>query len=154
MNINKLIKSILIPVLVGLLSSFLTSDSMASFALLQKPPLSPPAWLFPVVWTILYILMGVSSYLVNTSDAPPAKIKKANSVYIMSLVFNFFWSIIFFNMEQYLFAFVWLLMLLLLVVYTVVLYHNISKTAAYLQIPYIIWLLFAAYLNFGIFILN
>ncbi len=154
MNIKKLIWAILIPLLTGLLSSFLTSDSMVAFASLQKPPLSPPAWLFPVVWTILYILMGVSSYLVNISGAPDAKIKKANSVYITSLVFNFFWSIIFFNMEQYLFAFVWLLMLLLLVVYTVVLYYDISKTATYLQIPYIVWLLFAAYLNFGIFILN
>ena len=154
MKTKSLIKSIFIPLAVGAVSGFISMNAMDDFALASKPPLSPPGWIFPVVWTVLYILMGISSYLVNNSDAPKEEIKKANLVYGISLVFNFFWSIIFFNLKQYLFAFLWLLALLFLVIYTVYLYFGISKTAAYLQIPYIIWLLFAAYLNFGIFLLN
>ncbi len=154
MNKKSLVKSILIPLAIGALSGFISMGAMDDFALLQKPALSPPGWLFPVVWTVLYILMGISSYLVNKSDAPPEEIKRANFVYAISLFFNFFWSIIFFNLKQYFLALIWLIALLLFVAYTIYLYFGISKTAAYLQIPYILWLLFALYLNYGIYTLN
>lgn len=143
-----------IPLLIGLLSSFASRGAMGNFAMLNKPSFAPPAWLFPVVWTILYILMGVASYIVVNSNASDKKIKKAITVYAVQLVFNFFWSIIFFNLEQYLLAFFWLLALLFLVIYTTILFYNISKTAGYMMIPYIVWLLFAGVLNFAIFILN
>lgn len=154
MNKKSLVKSILIPIAVGAVSGFISMGAMKDFALLQKPPFSPPGWLFPVVWTILYVLMGISSYIVNSSDAPKEEIKRANLVYAISLFFNFFWSIIFFNLNQYFLAFIWLLVLLFLVTYTVYLYFGISKTAAYLQIPYLLWILFALYLNYGIYTLN
>ena len=145
---------IAIPLAVGGLSAFLTKDAMEMFETLNQPALSPPGWLFPVVWSILYVLMGISSYLVNNSDAPKEEIKRANLVYAISLFFNFFWSIIFFNLNQYFLAFIWLLVLLFLVAYTIYLYFGISKTAAYLQIPYLLWILFALYLNYGIYNLN
>ena len=154
MKWKSLLISVAVPLLVGALSALASGGAMSGFAMLNKPSFSPPAWLFPVVWTILYILMGVASYLVIDSDASEEKTKKAITVYAVQLVFNFFWSIIFFNLEQYLFAFFWLLALLFLVVYTTVLFYDISKKAGYLMIPYIIWLIFAGILNFAIFILN
>lgn len=153
-NWKKLIICIAIPLLVGGLSALLTRESMQAFATLDKPPLSPPGWLFPVVWTMLYILMGIASYIVSTSAAPATKKDGALAVYGISLVFNFFWSIIFFNMEMYLFAFFWLIALWLLVIWTAVLFGRINKTAGILMIPYILWVTFAAYLNFGIYLLN
>ena len=107
-NWKVLIWSIAIPLLVGAFSAFLTMDSMQSFDLITKPPLSPPAWLFPVVWSILFVLMGIASYLVYTSNAPTEQKNRALTVYAVQLVVNFFWSIIFFNLEAYLFAFLWL----------------------------------------------
>ena len=126
---------------------------MAAFDSVTKPPLSPPAWLFPVVWTILYVLMGIASYLVLTSNMP-ARSRTALGVYAAQLFFNFFWSLIFFNLENYLFAFVWLVILWLLILLNTVLFYRIDKRAGYLLIPYIIWVTFAGYLNFGIYLLN
>ena len=153
-NYKKLIISILIPLLVGGISAFLTRDSMSTFERVAKPPLSPPGWLFPVVWTILYILMGIASYLVNTSKGPKTLSDSALAIYALQLVFNFFWSIIFFNMEAYLFAFIWLIALWLLILWTTVSFYKINKTAGLLMIPYLIWVAFAGYLNLGIYLLN
>ena len=153
-NYKKLIISILIPLLVGGVSAFLTRNSMATFESVAKPPLSPPGWLFPVVWTILYILMGIASYLVSISKGPKTLSDSALAIYALQLVFNFFWSIIFFNMEAYLFAFVWLIALWLLILWTTVSFYKINKTAGLLMIPYLIWVAFAGYLNFGIYLLN
>lgn len=150
---KKLIISILIPLAVGGLSALLTRGSMQMFDNIRKPPLSPPAWLFPVVWTILFILMGIASYLVATSNKP-YRAKTALTFYGIQLIFNFFWSIIFFNLEMYLFAFIWLVMLWALIIITTVLFYRISKPAGYLMIPYILWVTFAGYLNFAIFLLN
>ena len=150
---KKLIVCVLIPLAVGGLSAFLTRNSMESFDNLTKPPLSPPGWLFPVVWSILFVLMGIASYLVLVSDKP-ARSKTALTVYGIQLAFNFFWSIIFFNFEMYLFAFVWLMILWLLIIITTVLFWRIDKRAGYLMLPYLIWVTFAAYLNFGIYLLN
>ena len=150
---KELIICIAIPLGIGALASFLTSDSMAVFGMINKPPLSPPAWLFPVVWTILYILMGIASYLVYTSEKS-VRVSTALKVYGLQLVFNFFWSIIFFNLGNYLFAFVWLVALWLLIILTNRLFDKISETAGYLLLPYLVWVTFAGYLNWGIYLLN
>ena len=117
----------------------------------NKPPLSPPGWLFPVVWTILYILMGIASYLVLTSGKPN---QTALTIYGVQLFFNFFWSILFFNMQSYLFAFIWLVILWLLIFATSILFHQISKLSGYLILPYLLWVTFAGYWNFSIYLLN
>ncbi len=148
---KKLIACLAIPLAVGGLSALLTRNSMETFQVINKPPLSPPGWLFPVVWTILYVLMGIASYLVLTSGKPN---RTALAVYGIQLFFNFLWSIIFFNLEQYLFAFVWLVLLWLLILATTVLFYRISKPAGYLMLPYLLWVTFAGYLNLSIYLLN
>ncbi len=156
MQINKglLAKCIAIPLLVGGLSAFLTRDSMRVFTELNRPPLSPPGWLFPIVWTILYILMGVSSYLIIQSGAEEEAVNSALSVYVYQLIVNFLWSTFFFNFGWYLFSFIWLVLLWVLVLIMIVRFYNISRLAGILQIPYLIWVTFAGYLNLGIWLLN
>lgn len=153
-NYKALIVAILIPLAVGGVSAILTNRAMDSFNELNQPALSPPGWLFPVVWTILYILMGIASYLVYVSDAPYSAKKSALTIYAVQLVFNFFWSILFFNLSMYLSAFVWLIVLWLLILATTLLFYTIDKRAAYLMIPYILWVAFAGYLNLAIYLLN
>lgn len=146
-----LITCLAIPLAVGGLSALLTQNSMETFRLVNKPALAPPGWVFPVAWTILYILMGIASYLVLTSGKPN---DTALTLYGIQLVFNFFWSIIFFNLEMYLFAFIWLVVLWLLIFKTAILFYQISKPAGYLMIPYLLWVAFAGYLNLSIYLLN
>ncbi len=153
-NLKALIISIVIPLAVGGLASLLTGGGMDTFAQVNKPPLSPPGWLFPVVWTILYTLMGIASYLIYESDAVQEIKTKALTVYGYQLVINFLWPVFFFSFEWYLFSFFWLVLLWVLVFWMIRLFKQISKTAAYLMIPYLIWLTFAGYLNLGIWILN
>lgn len=148
---KKLILCLIIPLAVGGLSAFLTRNSMTSFETLTKPPLSPPGWLFPVVWTILYLLMGFASYLVLTSGKPSTL---GILAYGAQLFFNFLWSIFFFNQEKYLFSFIWLVVLWFLILATTILFYRNTKTAGYLLIPYLLWVTFAGYLNFGIYLLN
>ena len=152
-NWKKLITAVIIPLLVGGLSALLSMGGMREFENITKPPLSPPGWLFPVVWTILYILMGIASYIISESELAFRK-TTALWVYLVQLFFNFFWSIIFFGFGWYLFAFIWLLILWLLILLTTVLFYRISKPAGLLMIPYLLWVTFAGYLNFAIFLLN
>lgn len=156
MKINKrlLFTCVAIPLIVGAVSALLTKNSMETFGMLNQPPLSPPAWLFPVAWTLLYALMGISSYLIVTSDAPKEEIREAIRIYAYQLIVNFLWSTFFFNFRWYLFSFLWLVLLWILVLIMIIKFKEISKAAAYTNIPYIIWLTFAAYLNLGIWILN
>lgn len=149
-----LIGCLALPLAVGGLSSLITKDSMIMFDYVSKPPLSPPDWLFPVVWTILYILMGLASYFVYTSRKPKKDVNSALLFYGLQLFFNFFWSIFFFNLEKYLFAFIWLIAMWALIIVTTVKFFNIDKRAGYLMLPYIAWTTFAAYLNLGVYILN
>lgn len=153
MNIQwkKLVPCLLFPLAVGGLAGFLTRSSMSLFDAVQKPPLSPPGWLFPVVWTILYLLMGFASYLVLVSERPG---QTAWKLYVIQLIFNFFWPIFFFNLEQYLVSFVWLLLLWLLILATILWFSRSFKLAGYLLIPYLLWVTFAGYLNLGIYFLN
>ena len=144
-----------IPLFIGGLSALLTMKNMKIYEQVQTPPLSPPSWLFPAVWTVLYVLMGVSSALVwLDARVYPKEARSGLFTYAVSLVFNFFWSIVFFNLRAYLFAFIWLVVLLVLIIKTVFHYKKVSPPAAWLQIPYIIWVAFAGYLNLAIFILN
>lgn len=156
-NINwkLLIKNLVIPILVGLISGFATKSANENFRTTAiQPFFTPPPWVFPVVWTILYILMGISAYLIETADYNTGKKNQALITYYSSLIFNFFWSFIFFTFGAYFFAFIWLLVLLILVVIYTVKYFKINKNASLLNIPYIIWLIFAGILNFSVYLLN
>ena len=146
--------SLLIPLAVGGFSAFLTRDGMAYFKIVLKPPLSPPAWLFPVVWTILYVMLGAACYLVWVSGVSPARRDRALTVYGVGLALNFLWPIVFFTMRFYFTAFLLLLLLWALAVVTALLFSCIEEKAGKLLIPYIIWLTFAAYLNIGVWVLN
>ena len=151
---KQLLLCVAIPLSVGGLSALLTKSGMEQFATLNQPPLSPPGWLFPVVWTLLYALMGIASCLVLSSGKPRSAVRTALAAYGAQLVVNFFWSIIFFNLERYLFAFLWLLLLWALILLTLSLFRPLSKVAAKLMIPYLLWVSFAGYLNFGVWLLN
>ncbi len=148
------IVAILIPVAVGGLSALLTRGNMDIYENLIQPKLAPPAFLFPIVWTILYVLMGVSSAIIYNSDADKKEKTQALFVYALQLVANFFWSILFFNERLLLASFVLLLLLWSLILLMIVRFWKISKAAALLQIPYLLWVTFAGYLNLGIFLLN
>ena len=147
--------AIAIPLAVGALSAFLTKDNMDIYSKINTPPLSPPAILFPIVWSILYALMGVSSGMVYINrESNPQDAKNGFYYYGLSLVANFLWSILFFNLGAFLFSLVCLIALLYFIIQTIYFYKNVNKVAAYLQIPYAIWVAFAGYLNTAIFLLN
>lgn len=149
---KRLLLCLAIPLGVGALAGILTKDSMMQFSLLNKPPLSPPGWLFPVVWTVLFLLMGYASYLVSRSDS--VQKRPALILYAIQLTVNFFWSIFFFNFECYLFSFLWLVLLWVLILLTIRAFRRISPTAGILLIPYLLWVTFAGYLNLAIYFLN
>ena len=160
LNITKLIIAILVPLLVGGLSAFLTKDAMMTFNNIKKPALSPPGIAFPIVWSILYVLMGIASYLIynldikKLSDEQIVLRKNVLVVYGVQLIFNFFWSIIFFKFSMYKFAFAWLVILWILIVIFIKNAIKLNKASAYLMIPYILWITFAGYLNIMIAMLN
>ena len=146
--------SALIALAVGGLSALLSMDEMAAYnSSVVKPPLTPPGWVFGVVWTILYALMGISAARIWLSKDSTAKSKGLN-LYVAQLIVNFFWSLIFFNAQAFGFAFFWLLLLWALVLLMILQFNKVDKKAALLQIPYLIWLTFAAYLSFGVWIMN
>ncbi len=153
-DVKKLLICIAIPLFVGALAGWISGGGMEAFEQLNKPPLSPPGWLFPIVWTILYSLMGIASYLVLTSGQPQSEIKLALTVYGIQLAVNFVWPLLFFNLEAYLVAFLWLVHLWLLILLTYCLFRQISPTAGRLLIPYLLWVTFAGYLNAAIYFLN
>jgi len=145
--------SILIAELVGGLSALLTRGGMKNFATINKPDLTPPAIVFPIVWGILFALMGISAAIVYM--APPSKDRTYGIIiYVLQLIVNFFWSIFFFNLQAFGFSFFWLLLLLGLIVTMIYKFYQVNKTAALLQIPYLIWTAFATYLTYNIWMLN
>ncbi len=138
---------------VGLLAGLLTRDAAGIYAsTINKPPLSPPAVVFPIVWTILYALMGIGAARVATS--PNRKNDVALNLFVIQLIVNFFWSFFFFNAQAFGFAALWLVLLWVLVLLMIIAFWRVDRLAAWLQIPYLIWLTFAAYLNFGVYLLN
>ncbi|MBR5587216.1 MAG: tryptophan-rich sensory protein [Clostridia bacterium] len=154
-KIKPYVVSILIALAVGGLSAWLTKDSMEIYGNINLPALAPPAWLFPIVWGILFVLMGISAALVYTDkNAIPAVKASALKYYALQLIFNFFWTLIFFNLRNWLFAFVWLVVLWLLIIIMIVKFYRTRHIAGTLQIPYLLWVTFAGYLNFMIYLLN
>lgn len=153
-KLRQLIICIAIPLAVGGLSAYLTMGAMETFESLKQPPLSPPGWLFPVVWTALFALMGIASYLVVRSPAPERTVKRALIFYGIQLGLNFFWTILFFNLGLYLVSFFWLILLWCVILLTTLQFAAIRRLAGYLMIPYLIWVAFAGYLNLAIFWLN
>ena len=153
---SKLVKILLIvlPMLVGLGSWYISKDGLLIYNAMQKPPLSPPGMVFSIAWTILYLLMGIASAIVYTNKD---KIQERNlglTLHFIQLILNFFWSIIFFNLGNYVFALIWLILLWLAVLAMISAYKKVSQTAYILNIPYICWLTFAAYLNLAVAIMN
>lgn len=155
MNINwkKLVISLAIPLGVGALATLL-SGGMNTYRTLNQPPLSPPGWVFPIVWTILYLLMGYASYRISTSDAPDGERKKALTFYGIQLFLNFLWPIVFFRFRWYFAAFILLLALWVFIYLTMYRFEKIDETAETLLIPYLLWVTFAGYLNLGVALLN
>lgn len=150
-NFKKLILIIIGTILVGSVFSFCVMGSMKEFDLLIKPPLEPPSIVFPIAWFILYTLMGISIYMISESNKDK---KNSYILYIIQLLFNSFWTLFFFCLNLRLFSFLWILILILLVVLMIIEFYRINKKAALLQIPYLLWLIFASYLNLGIYLLN
>lgn len=154
-DLKKLAASCAISLGVGALSALASMPGMENYENAVKPPLSPPSWLFPIVWTLLFLLMGVSAYLVYTDRASQSNERvSALWVYGAQLAVNFFWPIIFFNLSAYLLAFFWIALLLTLIIVMTLKFYAINKTAGLLQIPYIIWVSFATYLTFATFLVN
>ena len=145
---------ILLAEAVGGLSGWLTRDGSRTFSsVVAQPPLTPPAIVFPIVWGILFLLMGIGAARVRLT--PPSSQRSTGlNLFVVQLVVNFFWSLIFFNRQAYGFAFFWLLLLLGLVAAMTLTFRKADSTAAKLQIPYLLWLSFAAYLNLGVWYLN
>ena len=146
--------AILLTEAVGALSGWLSKGGMRLYSdTVSQPPLSPPSWLFPIVWGILYALMGISAARIYLSPPSPERSRGLN-LYVLQLIVNFFWSLIFFNAQAFLFAFFWLMFLWLLVLGIIFLFYRTDPLAGKLQIPYLLWLSFAAYLNLGVWYLN
>ena len=152
-NWKKLIICLAIPLGVGGLATLL-SGGMDTYKTLNQPPLSPPGWVFPIVWSILYLLMGYASYRILMSEAEPAGIRKALIFYGIQLFLNFLWPLLFFGMQWYWAAFILLVVLWAFIYLTMHLFGEIDDTAENLLIPYLLWVTFAGYLDLGVALLN
>ena len=139
---------------VGALAGWISAGGIEVYsALANKPPLTPPQWVFPVVWSILYALMGISAARISLT--PPSKERNRGlNLFTAQLIVNFFWPLLFFNAQAFGFALIWLILLWVLVLVVILIFWKIDKTAAWLLIPYLAWLTFAVYLNAGVYILN
>lgn len=151
---EKLLISLVIPLAVGGLSAALSLNASDAYSRLLQPPFSPPGWVFSLVWTALYILMGWGSYRIWVADAPEKTKRSGLILYGLQLVFNFFWSLLFFRWELRLTAFFWLLALWVLVYATICLFYRVEDLAGDLLLPYLLWTTYAAYLNMGVYLLN
>ena len=139
---------------VGALSGWLTRKGVKIYnATVEQPPLSPPSIVFPIVWGILFALMGIGAARIYLSPASKAR-SRSLLLFLVQLAFNFFWSIIFFNLQAFGFAFLWLIALWILILLMIMSFRKVDQPAAWLQIPYLLWVTFAAYLNFGVWRLN
>ena len=139
---------------VGGLSGWLTREGTKIYnTTMEQPPFSPPGIVFPIVWSILFALMGIGAARIYLAPASNAR-SRSLQLFLLQLAFNFFWSIIFFNLQNYGFALLWLIALWILIFLMILVFRKVDKPAAWLQIPYLIWVTFAAYLNFGVWLLN
>lgn len=151
-NWKSLTANLAISLGTGILSALITRNSMDTYKNLNLPKLAPPSILFPIVWTILFILMGISAYIIYESNSDQKQ--NALTIYGIQLLVNFIWPILFFNLELYLFSFIWIILLWLSIILMINSFKKISNVAAYLQIPYLLWVTFASYLNFMIYYNN
>ena len=141
---KNIIKNILVPVIMGGIVGLIISPFM-NYQKLNKPPLSPPSITFPIVWTILYIIMGYSFY---------KQFEQNKTIYYTQLIVNGLWSIFFFVFKWYLFSFIWIILLIILVIIMIKKFYDVNKLSGFINIPYLIWFLFASYLSFGVYLLN
>ncbi len=144
------IKSILIPVIVGGVVGLLISQFM-DYEMLQKPPFAPPGFIFPIVWTILYILMGISYGILKSNNLTNQDI---DFIYYLQLGVNALWSVFYFVFKWRLFAFIWIILLAVLVIIMIKKFYDANKISGLLQIPYLVWIVFASYLNIATYLLN
>ena len=154
-NWRELLRSLGRSLGVGVVSALLTMDGMEQYQMMYRPPLSPPGWLFPVVWTILYTLMGISSariYIIGKETGED--VSQPLKIYSLQLAVNFAWSLLFFNMQAFLLSFIWLVFLWVLIYVMIKQFEKVDSFSAKLQIPYLLWVTFAGYLNFMIWFLN
>lgn len=149
---KKMILCLAICLIAGMVSGLLTVNSPEVYGNLKLPDISPPGFLFPIVWTILYILMGISLYLIVESDAPMRKM--GLMIFCAQLIVNFIWAPIFFTYGEYLLAFVLAVLLWILVAAMILTFMKIDRRAAYIQVPYLIWLVVACYLSYSVYVLN
>lgn len=149
-NYKKLLIYILTTFVIGSFFAIFTNDS--SFYENLNKPFDIPSIVFPIVWSILYLLMAISAYLISESNNP----QKTNAlfIYFIQLIVNSFWTLFFFGFKLYLFSFIWIILLIILVIITIYKFYKINKTSAYLNIPYLVWIIFASYLNYMIYYLN
>ena len=153
-NVTNLLISIVLTELIGMLSGFLVGNSKAFYETLFLPPFSPPSWIFPVVWGILYALMGVAAYLIFEFVPPSTERKKAFILYAVQLAFNFLWTLFFFRLELLWGSIAVIILVDIIGIITTIKFYKLKKSAGYFLIPYLIWILFATYLNIGIALLN
>lgn len=150
---TRLIRNLALPLFIGAIAGFLTRGGVETFtATAVKPFFMPPNWLFPVAWTILYILMGYSAYLYDVNFSIEKRMGAI--VYYAQLFFNFVWSFIFFNAGNYLFALIWIIILWALIIANIIIFHKRNTASGYLLLPYLFWVVFATVLNFAVFLLN
>lgn len=151
----KLIVAIVVCELAGIIGSIFTASAIPNWhATLAKPALNPPSWIFGPVWTTLYALMGIAAFLIWKKGWDRTDVRKALYVFGIQLVLNALWSIIFFGLQGPAWAFANIVLMWLAIVWTMILFYKISKPAVWLLIPYILWVSFAAYLNYSIWTLN
>ena len=149
-NKYKWIKSILIPIVAGGIIGFAILGFI-DYNTLNKPPLWPPGFIFGIIWSILYILMGISYGILDTRNLADEKV---NTAYYLQLIVNIIWPVLFFVLKARLLSSIWIVLLLVLIIYMIVTFNKKNKLAAYLQIPYLMWTAFATYLNIGVYLLN
>lgn len=158
-EIRNFLICILIPLVVGYSSSFISNtlsgiNNSQYYSQLIKPGFAPPSFIFPIVWTILYVLMGISCYLILKKGHDLSKIKDAMFYYWLQLALNFIWSILFFGLDLRFTALVCLIILILITIIMIFKFYKIDKRAAYINLPYLVWLLYALLLNYFIWIIN
>lgn len=151
-SLKALIINIAIPLVFGFISNLLGDSS--TFEMINKPHFAPPQIVFPIVWTILYILMGISAYMIYVSSASKNAKKQALTIYGIQLILNTVWTFFSFNLRWYLFSFWWIILIIVFVILMIYNFNRIKPIAAYLQIPYLLWLVFASILSYNIYLLN
>ena len=153
-NFLALLKNIILPVGGALIVGFMTKGGMNIYNSLKKPVITPPSIVFPIVWTILYVLMGIAAYRIYMNNRSGRDDKGAYFYYLIQLAINFLWSFIFFNLRLYGISFILIIVLLVLIIVTTIKFFKNDKLSGFLMIPYILWVSFASVLTFFIYMLN